>query len=362
MPRIDQLSTIASLSSGDLVPVYAQSNGDARAAPMSAILAFVENNFASPDYQNITVAPLDGFTIELDKSTKSIWLILSPAAGLTLGTIVLPEPADCFDGQTIVVTSSEAIAGLVVNGNGGTVNGAPSAIAADGFFSLRFHRVTSTWWCVAQSLGSVGILNNPILIGSFLDTDGDIKLSILESGDFTAPDENNWLALVYAKNGGEVAIAAQGDSTDIPLTIRAKGAGRLDIGGTLGGVQILAGGTSDVEVYTNDGDIALETNAGNARVKPFGNLELSTTGTGSTVLISTADSTITLTPGNGVVQANGGVRQPGQLFTNLPSAAGRTGERRFCSDSNTATFNAVVAGGGSNKVPVFSDGTDWRVG
>lgn len=44
-----------------------------------------------------------------------------------------------------------------------------------------------------------------------------------------------------------------------------------------------------------------------------------------------------------------------------PTVAG-TGTRAFVTDSNTATFAAVVAGGGANAVPVYSDGADWRVG
>lgn len=38
------------------------------------------------------------------------------------------------------------------------------------------------------------------------------------------------------------------------------------------------------------------------------------------------------------------------------------GGRAFVTDANTTTFNAVVGGGGANSVPVFSDGTDWKVG
>jgi hypothetical protein len=32
------------------------------------------------------------------------------------------------------------------------------------------------------------------------------------------------------------------------------------------------------------------------------------------------------------------------------------------SDSSVTTFNTTVAGGGSNTVPVFSNGTTWKVG
>ena len=48
---------------------------------------------------------------------------------------------------------------------------------------------------------------------------------------------------------------------------------------------------------------------------------------------------------------------------NLPSAAtAGQGARAFVSNANATTFNSTVAGGGSNKVPVFSDGTNWKIG
>jgi hypothetical protein len=53
-----------------------------------------------------------------------------------------------------------------------------------------------------------------------------------------------------------------------------------------------------------------------------------------------------------------------QLFAvaSLPSAASFGGERYMVSDANATTFNSIVAGGGANKVPVYSDGTNWRIG
>jgi|SRR6516162_2195236 hypothetical protein len=38
------------------------------------------------------------------------------------------------------------------------------------------------------------------------------------------------------------------------------------------------------------------------------------------------------------------------------------GTRGFVTDANATTFQSIVAGGGSNGVPVFSDGTNWRIG
>ncbi|WP_373092856.1 hypothetical protein, partial [Zhongshania sp.] len=47
---------------------------------------------------------------------------------------------------------------------------------------------------------------------------------------------------------------------------------------------------------------------------------------------------------------------------NLPSASGIAGTRAFVTDATTTTFASIVAGGGSNGVPVYSDGTNWRIG
>ena len=38
------------------------------------------------------------------------------------------------------------------------------------------------------------------------------------------------------------------------------------------------------------------------------------------------------------------------------------GARAFVIDSSVSTFGTTVAGGGTTKVPVYSDGTDWKVG
>jgi hypothetical protein len=47
----------------------------------------------------------------------------------------------------------------------------------------------------------------------------------------------------------------------------------------------------------------------------------------------------------------------------LPGAASLgAGARAFVIDSSVSTFGTTVAGGGSGKVPVYSDGTDWKVG
>jgi len=38
------------------------------------------------------------------------------------------------------------------------------------------------------------------------------------------------------------------------------------------------------------------------------------------------------------------------------------GTRGFVTDATATTFYSIVAGGGSNFVPVFCDGSHWRIG
>ena len=60
----------------------------------------------------------------------------------------------------------------------------------------------------------------------------------------------------------------------------------------------------------------------------------------------------------------------GQLKANLPMAVADlpsaadagVGSRAFVTNSSVSTFGTTVAGGGSTKVPVYSDGTNWKVG
>ena len=57
------------------------------------------------------------------------------------------------------------------------------------------------------------------------------------------------------------------------------------------------------------------------------------------------------------------VKVPTVETANLPSAVtAGAGARAMVSDSDSATFNATFSGGGANVVPVFSDGTNWRIG
>ena len=67
----------------------------------------------------------------------------------------------------------------------------------------------------------------------------------------------------------------------------------------------------------------------------------------------------------GQLSTGSGVIPPTTVYTvaTLPSAAtSGVGARSFVSDANATTFASIVAAGGANNVPVYSDGTNWRIG
>ena len=57
------------------------------------------------------------------------------------------------------------------------------------------------------------------------------------------------------------------------------------------------------------------------------------------------------------------VQTPSMTVASLAAAAtAGAGARAFVTDATATTFLSTVAGGGSNKVPVVSDGTNWLIG
>ena len=67
----------------------------------------------------------------------------------------------------------------------------------------------------------------------------------------------------------------------------------------------------------------------------------------------------------GELETEGGIIPPTTVYTvaTLPSAAtSGVSARAFVSDALTTVFASNVAGGGANAVPVYSDGTNWKVG
>ena len=150
MPQINQLASVDQISPGDQVPIFATNQGDARKASMSLLKTFFQEGATAAD-DKITqyAAPsATGFSVQVNNDADSVWLVLTPTAGFAAGTIVLPAVANCVDRQEVLVNCTQAVTTLTVSGNGATVTGAPTTLAANGFFRLRFDTITDTWYRV----------------------------------------------------------------------------------------------------------------------------------------------------------------------------------------------------------------------
>lgn len=147
MSTINQQNQVTSVSGSDLIPLYSNQYGVTAQMAVAQLTDYIlallggsaslVTQYASP---NAT-----GFSISLE-SLPNVWLIITPLAGYAAGTLVLPSsPVNL---QQINVNSTQAVTTLTVNGNGNTVNGAPTTLAANAFFSLRYDGVNQSWYRV----------------------------------------------------------------------------------------------------------------------------------------------------------------------------------------------------------------------
>lgn len=306
---ISQLSSVSSLSDGDLLVVWRTSDGDTRKASLLTLKAWFEDNFASPEFETLITAPTSsGFTLQIGEQTENVWQIINPTTTFAAGTVTLPPVASCFDGQQVVVTCSEQVNTLTVAGNGATVTGAPTTLVAGGFFALRFNLLQQTWYCVSQSLGLTYEFQTIKINEGILDANGQMALAT-ESATGTV---DNWLYVQGAEAGSPPVLGVIGSDTDIDIDLVPKGAGKLKVAG----IDVLTAESGQVlnapEII--DGLIS----------EP-----------------SFSQSIVT-------VAALG--------------SASPSGQRKIVNNANSTTLGAVAVGGGANTVPVFSDGTNWRIG
>lgn len=151
MPQINQLALLTPVSSGDQIPVYSQQNGDARRLPISALLTYFQQQFASPTVSTNLYVPGTGFNIAVPTPVSDQqWILLQPAGLLASGTITLPLNTSTPDGNEILITTTQQITAFTLALNGATAaNGAPTTLAADDFFRMRFFATTNSWYRIA---------------------------------------------------------------------------------------------------------------------------------------------------------------------------------------------------------------------
>jgi hypothetical protein len=145
MTNINKLSSIDTLAGGDLLAVWATGNGDTRKASITTLMGYVTANITTitPNTQYASPAAT-GFSITAN--TGNVWLIVTPVSTYAAGAIVLPAGAS--DKDTVTVNCTQIVTSLTVS-SGAAVVGAPTTLAANDFFTMRYDGVTSTWYRIA---------------------------------------------------------------------------------------------------------------------------------------------------------------------------------------------------------------------
>lgn len=151
MPTINQLPLLDDVSSGDQIPVYSPQNGDSRRLPVSALLSYFEQQYPSPTLTTNIYVPTTGFSIAVPTpTTEQQWMLLTPAGTLAAGTIVLPLNTATPDGFEVLVTTTQIITTFTLSLNGAAAaNGAPTTLAANGFFRVRYVQANNAWYRIS---------------------------------------------------------------------------------------------------------------------------------------------------------------------------------------------------------------------
>ena len=151
MPYINQLPLLSSPNSGDQIPVYTPNNGDARRLPLSALLTYFQQQFASPTLATNVYTPTTGFSIGVPTPvSQQQWVLLQPAGTLASGTVTLPLNTITPDGTEVLITTSQQITAFTLGANGAAnLYGDPTTLAAEDFFRMRYVQSLNSWYRIA---------------------------------------------------------------------------------------------------------------------------------------------------------------------------------------------------------------------
>lgn len=146
MTTINKLSRIDSVSSGDLTLIWATNNGDDRAASMSVLLEYMQDNLVLPGKQvNQYISPdADSFEIQITAGTT--WVLCTPTATRANGSLILP-PAPSNNDE-IVISTTQELTNLTIRSTVVTVPFSAATLAANGARKIKYNTQTANWYIV----------------------------------------------------------------------------------------------------------------------------------------------------------------------------------------------------------------------
>jgi hypothetical protein len=142
---------MSSVSSGEQLPVYSPTNGDARRVSIGTLLDYFEQTFASPTLATNVYTPGTGFNLAVPTPVAAQqWMLIQPTGPLATGTITLPLNTQTPNGTEVLITSTQIITTFTLALNGASsAFGAPTTLAANAFFRMRFVQDTNSWYRIS---------------------------------------------------------------------------------------------------------------------------------------------------------------------------------------------------------------------
>lgn len=147
--------TKSTFSASDSIFIHSGEDDTTERVTHASLMAAIDEEFdltVNGFSEQVYAPSATGFSYTINTGditdSDNAWLILTPAAGYAAGTIVLPPSDSCVQNQEVMVNCTQAVTTLTVSGNGATVTGAPTTLAASAFFRLKYYAPTNTWYRV----------------------------------------------------------------------------------------------------------------------------------------------------------------------------------------------------------------------
>ena len=132
----------------DSLVIWSGDNQDFRGVSLNALKEAIKEQANQSSLLIQHFNPNANFTLNIDNHEVGTYLVLNPSTSITTGSIKLPERYEVTDGQVVLVACSQQVTNFSVDGNNALVIGAPNALAANGFFKLKYDKLSNTWYRV----------------------------------------------------------------------------------------------------------------------------------------------------------------------------------------------------------------------
>jgi hypothetical protein len=314
--------------------------------------------------QNANAVAITGGTATLTSVTTPI-VQATNSAGLALknsgGTTQISMGAGGGDNVTVAVSTN-------LNGTNAQIDISPTGT---GHVHIKPTGVNS----VEIAPTYVGEMDN-ITIGSITPKAGTFAgLTVQDTTDGTKKGTFDLTGLTTATNYTYALPALSGSTLAVLGLAQTWTAVQTFTGITTSGLATSTniGTSTTTGLVTIGGTVSTSIlTVGRSTVSQTTNIQAGVTASGSTKTMNigtagAAGSTTTIaigsTTGTSTTTVNGILKQQTYTVATLPSAStSGVGSRSFVTDALAPAFGATVVTGGAIAVPVYSDGTNWKVG